>query len=78
MTDLEQLFTVKEVAAALHCSPGKVRKLIDSKALDAVDIAEHGARNRHWRVREDAVAQFLGGAKPAGRPTLTLVPREVA
>lgn len=57
------IFTVRDAAQYLGCTPAQVRRLIVSGRLSAVDISvsERKAKPR-YRITQEAVSRFLNGA----------------
>ena len=53
------LLTIAAAAARLGCSDMHVYRLIAAGELDAVDIAQPGARRSKTRVRSDAVDAYI-------------------
>jgi excisionase family DNA binding protein len=72
-TNSMSLLTISAAAARLGCSGMHVYRLIASGELEAVDIAQPGARRSKTRVRSDNIDAYIesrtrhaGSAGPAG------------
>ena len=55
----EQLISIKDVAAALRCSPMHVYRLVEAGELEAIDIATPGSSTSRLRVRPTILKAYL-------------------
>lgn len=62
------LLTISAAAARLGCSDMHVYRLIAAGELDAVDIAQPGARRSKTRVRSDGVDSYIKARTRRVRP----------
>lgn len=69
--------TIKQASRKIGCSDSLVRKLINQKLLDAIDIGTGGRRS--LRISDDAIERFLqsrliGHETPKPRRTIKRPP----
>lgn len=62
-TKLKDLMTVKEVAAFLEVTPGRVRQLLADKQLTGLKL------NGSWMLARKVVVAFAKKDRPPGNPT---------
>lgn len=61
---MQKLLTIKEVAAALSCSPSHVYVLLDAGRLPSIRIGTKNAR----RIHPDDLDAFLKENRSEGKP----------
>jgi excisionase family DNA binding protein len=73
MPDTLALLTVKQVAERLQLSDDAITGLIARKAIRAIDVSTPGSRKPRWRIKPEALDDFL--ATRTNTPTPAKSPR---
>ncbi|HUE74573.1 MAG TPA: helix-turn-helix domain-containing protein [Pirellulaceae bacterium] len=71
---VRSFLTIRQFADRIITSPDRIRDLIDSGDLRAVNIGKPGARRKTWRIPADEVERWLDSR--ASRPPAKPQPRE--
>lgn len=61
LPDVEEIFTINEIAKMLKISRPKVYDLIETGRIEAVNISKAKLRN-YWRITKSALDKYLANS----------------
>lgn len=62
-----RLWTARETAEALACSPQHVLRLAVTGAIPAINIAPPGAKQNMWRFRPESITRWVREREQRGK-----------